>query len=187
MVISLALIAVVTGACSSGSFETYDTKEEPTVVQTKPSEQPENSVEADVSGIEFKPMTIETSAYSISVPDDWKVEKTNEKTLSFKQKDVRIGGVDVLSYYPSEPISQLIPNHAEDTGLTKLEGFEMETYSTKLTLTSPAASEKETQEEQYHYYFVDPKNGKAYDMYFNTAHFHDEKIALQIAKTFKLK
>lgn len=197
IILPLVLISAVFTACSNGAVGTQNPKDEPKVVQNGQSglsensgKQAENRVEQaekdEGSSIQFKPTIIETSAYSLSIPDDWKVEKPNENTLVFKRNHAIIGGLDVLGYYPSEPISQLFSNHEEDTGLKKLDDFEIETYTTKLTIISPAASGKETKEEQLHYYFVDQKNGKAYDLYFHTAQFNDEKVALQITKTFKL-
>ena len=128
----------------------------------------------------------QTNLYQISIPKEWSVEKLAGSMLAFKKENKKIGGLDILGYYPEQPISQLEPSHSEVIESKKLEGFFLEVVREKLKITPPAASGETTVTEQIHLFFIIKEKKIAYDLYFNTADV-DEQTALNIAKTLKLK
>jgi len=129
---------------------------------------------------------IQTDAYQLSVPEDWSTERLPGFSLSFKKDGTEIGGLDPIAYYPDQPISQLRPNHTEVVASKKLEGYFTEVILEKLKQTPPAASGDTTVTETIHIYFIIKDKKMAYDLYFKTPDI-DEKTALGIAKSFKLK
>lgn len=128
---------------------------------------------------------IHTDHYLISVPQDWTVEYLLGYSLSFKKDNKIIGGLDILGYYPDQPISQLEPNHSEVIESKKLEGFFTEVLEEKLKITPPAASGIINVTEQLHIFFIIKNRKRAYDLYFNTTDI-EEQTFLNIAKSFKL-
>lgn len=129
---------------------------------------------------------IQTDIYQISLPKDWEVEKLEGNMLLFKKDNEKIGGLDILGYHPDQPLSQLEPGHSEVVESKKLDGFFTEVLQEKLKITPPAASGITTVTEQLHLFFIMKDQKIAYDLYFNTDQV-DEKTALTIAKSFKLK
>jgi len=129
---------------------------------------------------------IQTDLYQISIPKEWTAEKLDGNMFAFKKENKKIGGLDIIGYYPEQPISQLEPNHSEVIESKTLEGFFTEVMKEKLKITPPAASGETTVTEQVHLFFIIKEKKIAYDLYFNTADV-DEQTALNIAKSLKLK
>jgi hypothetical protein len=88
----------------------------------------------------------------------------------------------VLTYDPSQPVSQLVPNHTEVIESNPKSGFFTDVIQMKIKSTQPAAAGDSTVVEQMHFYFIIKNEGIAYDLYFNSADVN-EQIALRIAKS----
>lgn len=134
---------------------------------------------------------IQNDLYQVSVPNEWNEEiiiangrPTHQ--LYFKKGQKEIGGIQILGYYPDEPISHIHPNHSSIIFSKKLDGFFTETLLTKLETTPPAASGDNTVTEMIHIYFLLKDENIAYDIWFNS-HDVDEQTVLEIAKSFQLK
>ncbi len=129
---------------------------------------------------------VQTELYQLSISKEWSAEKQPGSSLIFKKDSNVIGGLDILAYYPDQPISQLQPNHSEIIESRKLEGFFTEVIQERLKITPPAASGETAVTEQMYLFFIMKDKNMAYDLYFNTADV-DEQTILSIAKSFKLK
>ncbi|RKP48023.1 hypothetical protein D7Z26_22755 [Cohnella endophytica] len=122
--------------------------------------------------------------YKLVVPRDWDASLGNDTT--FYRNGTEIGGVDIVTYYPDQPISALYPNHHEVVENGMLDNLAAPTViRTRMILTSPAAAEVQTSEEQLHYYFLMPESKIAYDLYFKTASVDDD-TAQRIAESFEI-
>lgn len=124
--------------------------------------------------------------YELTTPEDWSIRTLPFSSLSFEKNGNVIGGVDVVEYYPDQPIYQLRSNHTEVIESKKLEGYFTEAVLEKLKQTPPAASGDLTVTESTHIYFILKDKNKAYDLHFKTQDV-DEQTALTIAKSLKLK
>ncbi|MDF2650517.1 MAG: peptidase BlaR1, partial [Paenibacillus sp.] len=111
---------------------------------------------------------LQTDQYQLSAPKEWSIQKLPGSSLSYTKEGKVIGGLDIIEYYPDQPISQLRPNHTEVLDSKQLEGFFTETIQEKLKRTPPAASGDTTAMEQIHIYFIMKDKRIAYDHYFNT-------------------
>lgn len=129
---------------------------------------------------------VQTDLYQLSIPKEWSAEKQPGSSLTFKKDSSIIGRLDILAYYPDQPISQLQPNHSEIIESRKLEGFFTEVIQERLKITPPAASGETAVTEQMHLFFIMKEKNITYDLYFNTADV-DEHTMLSIAKSFSLK
>lgn len=129
---------------------------------------------------------VQTDLYQLSIPKEWSVEKQPGSSLIFRKDGNVIGGLDILAYYPDQPISQLQPNHSEIIESKKLEGFFTGVIQEKLKITPPAASGETAVTEQIHLFFILKDKNMAYDLYFNIPDV-DEQTVLSIAKSFSLK
>lgn len=129
---------------------------------------------------------VETDLYILQIPGDWSKIGQPGNTLIFKKGEKVIGGLEILTYYPGQPISQLFPNHSETVFTKKLEGFGTEALMASLKLSHPAASGDTSIVEQTHIYFIVSEKSTAFDLYVNAGDV-DEDTLLSIAKSFKLK
>ncbi|MDH7480274.1 MAG: hypothetical protein QHH02_09705, partial [Syntrophomonadaceae bacterium] len=131
-------------------------------------------------------ITVETERYQVSVPGEWSTEVLPGSSLSFTKTGKAIGGVDVLAFYPDQPITQLRPNHSEVIESKGLTGFFAEAFQERIKVTPPAASGDTAAREQIRIYFVLRDRETAYGLYFDASEV-DEQAALRIAESFFLK
>ena len=54
-----------------------------------------------------------TELYEISIPGDWKTDTKPGNAVSFILNEKIIGGIEVISHYPDQPLSSIMPNHSE--------------------------------------------------------------------------
>ncbi|MHC1695907.1 MAG: hypothetical protein AB9835_11715 [Eubacteriales bacterium] len=129
---------------------------------------------------------VQISGYNLSLPRKWKALETDGKALCFMSGGKEIGGLDVMSYYPGQPLSQLVPNHSQIIESRRLNGYFTEAVFFRLINTPPAASGSTTEVEQLHLFFIMSQKQMAYDLYFYTMDV-EEQTALDIAKSFMLE
>ncbi|MGM0885224.1 MAG: hypothetical protein ACQEXQ_29795 [Bacillota bacterium] len=126
---------------------------------------------------------VQSNCYRFAIPKEWVFESA---LGVFKQDGKEIGGLYIPSYFGNEDITSLTPNHSELVESKKLDGYFTELYRLKLKRDKPASENDPTITEQYHYYFLVKEQKVTYDLYFNVGDV-DEKTALQVIKSFKLK
>ena len=127
--------------------------------------------------------TIKTDIFSLAVPSDWNTVTKPE--VVFKTNGNVIGGVSEMNYDPSQPISQLYGNQAEEISQTKRSDLSLPATEVVLRRSSPAAESEQTSVDELHYYLI-PQNGKiAYDLNFDSNKV-DKSTAEKIAKSFTI-
>lgn len=131
--------------------------------------------------------TITTKSFTLLIPKEWSVEISNNILLKFKNKNNKIGSLDLISYEKNENINSVLPNHTEVISINKLKGFFTDTYEVKLVASQPAASGNLSKINQTHILFLLESQKVAYDLSFNTDDIVDEQTILNIANSFKLK
>lgn len=143
----------------------------------------ENNAAENTAGI--KPGTVTTDMYEITLPENITAARYPGSMLSFMISDKVTGGLDILGYYPDQPISALFPNHSETIDSKDLEGMALKAFEVKLRLSPPAASGSTEEREVIHIYLLDGDKKIAYDIYGDTTYV-DENTLLDIAKSFRL-
>lgn len=110
---------------------------------------------------------LKTSDYSISLPKNWTVkrdstEKKDSPSFHILNKDVAIGGVDILSYDPATSIEPLFGNHV--AGI-----LEKKDLNTSKTPAKQSLIERNWNEDRHayvdyelHTYFIPPNGAKRY-------------------------
>lgn len=126
--------------------------------------------------------TAATALYTVKVPSDWTVETLPGAALAFAAGDGIIASIDVLGYYPDDPVSQLLANHAEVLSSGPVEGLAESAWWYRLHHSEPAASGSEQTVERYHIYYLIPDRQLALDFSFAPAQVN-EKTAADIVKT----
>lgn len=135
---------------------------------------------------------IETDLYQVSVPKNWILEIRHGHSIYFKQTNKELDGLEVigelqiLGYYPDQPISHLYPNHTETLDYQELSGFFTNTLLVKFRMTPPAASHEDWVKNLIYIYFLIKDENRAYTLWFNSDYV-DEETALKIAKSFRYK
>lgn len=132
--------------------------------------------------------TVQTDRYTVSLPEDWTVtvNKISSSTLTFEQVDKELGGIDILGYYPDQPICHLYHNHTETIYSKRLDGFFTDTIQAKFRCTPPAAAHEDWVKELIHIYFLIKDENIAYDIWVNSDDVSEETL-LSIAKRFEIK
>lgn len=135
---------------------------------------------------------LETDRFQVSLPKDWIVQIVPGYQMTFKKTSKEldgiqvIGGLEILGYYPDQPISHLYPNHTETLDYQELSGFFTKTLLVKFRMTPPAASHEDWVKNLMYIYFLRKDENRAYTIWVDSDYV-DEKTALDIAKSFILK
>ncbi len=128
--------------------------------------------------------TIQADSFTVSVPKEWASETKPE--VIFKKGDQQIGGIVVLGYYPTEPISQLYGNHYEVINSEEVNTLSIPAIKVTLRRTQPAATGDLSFVDELHYFFIPENSTVAYDLNFNSS-LVDHNTAESIAESFKLE
>lgn len=128
--------------------------------------------------------TIQADSFTVSVPKDWESETKPE--VIFKKGDQQIGGISVLGYYPTEPISQLYGNHYEVINSEKINTLSIPAMKVTLRRTQPAATGDLSFVDELHYFFIPEDSKVAYDLNFDSS-LVDHNTAESITESFKLE
>lgn len=134
---------------------------------------------------------IETDLYLISIPSDFSYSYENEDprtdTLIFKKDNKVIGGTIPYDCYTGE-YSSILPPYAKAESSQKLTGFLNDTvWYVNVEVPPKGSFEVSTNSiKQTHIYYIFEETHSAFDLFFNTEDI-DEKLILNIAKTFKNK
>ena len=83
---------------------------------------------------------VNTESYSIAVPKDWAVDQLPGGFLSFKKAGTVVGGLEIVNYYPDQPIADIMPANSLVISSNKLNGLFTEALETKLRLSSVVTS-----------------------------------------------
>jgi bla regulator protein BlaR1 len=106
--------------------------------------------------------------------------------LTFRRSEKVVGGLEIIGYYPDQPMSSLFPNHSETLYTKDLEDLELKAVEAKIRMTPPAASGSTEATDSIHVYLLDGVKNIAYDISVDPSYV-DEDTPLSIAKSFKLK
>jgi hypothetical protein len=129
---------------------------------------------------------VETDKFTIEAPDNWKVNKQADSSLIFQSNSNDIGGVNIITYDPTQPLYQLYPNHSELVSSEKIDGLASEAYKVILKLSQPAASQNQSTKNEVHFYFLLKDKNESYDLFFDKDKV-DDNTALAIAKSLRVK
>jgi hypothetical protein len=128
----------------------------------------------------------EAGAYQLDLPRQWDVQHFAGDFLYFQHDSHKVGGVEVLGFYPGQTVQNLLPNHSQVLEATRFQGHE-EGYRVRLTIEPPAAEGAQGQAvHQLHFYFPAKHANLAYDLFFNLDTLPDG-LADRIAASFLLK
>lgn len=127
--------------------------------------------------------------YTLEVPSDWKVNSImapddSVAELTFKKGGNLIGGVQIVSYEPGQPLP--LPNHSVTKSKKNIDGLLTEAVLINLDMSQPAASGDTSIENENHLYLIFKDDKVAYEIYANTKYV-DAKELIKIAKSFKLE
>lgn len=134
------------------------------------------------SGTEALTQTVYAYDFYLTVPSDWKMNKTNPVTWEFSSSGKTTGSVAIGPYDPSKPFSQLFDSNTKVLTQKKLSGLCLPAAEMLLRHMQQSASGDTSYTDKFHIYFVN--NSAFYELSFPSS-LVSEKTALQIAGNFQ--
>ncbi|SHF91390.1 bla regulator protein blaR1 [Caldanaerobius fijiensis DSM 17918] len=148
--------------------------------------------------------SLQTRYFTIKIPTDWKIKTdtpgsitekntifkiisktkiiSNNELPLFEKDNVPIGGIQIISYEPDQPL--FLPNHSEVKSEKEIKGLITKAVLINLDMTPPAASGDTSIKNENHLYLIFEDDRVAYDIYADTK-YADESMLIRIAKSFK--
>ncbi len=134
------------------------------------------------SAVEALIQTVYAYDFYLTIPSNWKMNKTNPVTWEFSSTGKTVGSISIGPYDPSKPFSQLFEGNPKVLSQKKLSGLCLPAAEMLLRKTQSTVTGNASYSDTYHIYFIN--NSSSYELCFR-ASLVSEKTALQIAGNFQ--
>lgn len=124
----------------------------------------------------------EIGGFTVEVPSGWKVGG-NENELFFTKDNIPIGGIQILKYYPDQPLP--VPNHSEKKSEKVITGLIAKGVLMNLDLTQSAASGDTTVKNENHLLLIFAGSKEIYNIYTDTQYAKESDL-IKIGKSLKI-